>query len=212
MCWGDMRNLVNKITEGVLWAFLACSDVMGIFWEIKPKSQTVSTRTRFSWAPGDVKDEGSVFLPWENELCVYLKGQITDFIIWVEQASMALASPHGCVLLQRGGEMQAPLIIAVACLISCALHWKITSYYLTKIRFRKNLGSQEHVQLTFFLGEQVSWDLHHLTDKIKDREKGLPSGHIWCAQPWDQYTAPHNEVLSKHPYSFYTPIRKNPVI
>lgn len=114
--------------------------------------------------------------------------------------------PHGCMLLREGGsEMQAPLIIAVACLISCAPHWKITSYYLAKIRCRKSCGSQEQFQLTFSVSELPAIYII-LTDKTKGTETVSPGAQLMWMTP-NQGSAPHSEVLFQHPNSFYTQTR-----
>lgn len=61
MYQSDVQNLINNITKGVLWAFLVRSDVMDTNWELKHKTQPLTTSPRFSLALWDVRDEGSVF-------------------------------------------------------------------------------------------------------------------------------------------------------
>lgn len=101
-----------------------------------------------------------------------------------------------------GSEMQAPLIIAVACLISCAPHWKITSYYLAKIRCRKSSGSQEQFQLTFSVSELPAICII-LTDKTKGTETGSPRGTFDVNEPPPhQGSAPHSEVFFSTPILF----------
>lgn len=85
----DVQNLVNTeftLQKKVLCAFFSKFQLNGDILKNKTRFKHLKPEGgSFEQALWDVRDQSSVFLPWENELCIYLKGQITDFVILMEQ-------------------------------------------------------------------------------------------------------------------------------